>query len=178
MRSYERRMRTTLWGRIGSPVRVDEEAATADAAGVVLAEDAVYNAIKNHRPLTGNWLRDELDGAGTEVLAGPAFAVRDPAKATGDRTSFDDVRVSESEGRAYGIFGTTADIASGRGSFRLAGMNQTQAAVKEQAVALAQHEITRGRDTFNGTFPRLLDSRVESAAETVRASVCDAVATG
>jgi hypothetical protein len=164
-RGYAFRLRTSIWGRLGSSEQIDSEAVNADAVAALLAGDAAYRRLKHRgREPAENRLTASLAALGIRMLAGPAFAGARSDATTGDRTTFDEVRVSERHGEQYGVVGTLDQIAAGAGEHCFPGLpHEAVDAISGHAAKLARSELGRGRDTFNGSFARLLDWRVESA---------------
>jgi hypothetical protein len=164
-KEYAFRLRTSIWGRLGSSAQIDDEAVNAEAVAALLAEDAAYRPLEKREQVPAeNQLTEWLAELGIRVLAGPAFTGVPPDAATGDRMTFDEVRVSERHGSRHGVLGSVDRIAARAGELSFPALpREAVDAIGARAAELAHAELDRGRDTFNGSFPRLLCSRVESA---------------
>ncbi|HEY5434195.1 MAG TPA: hypothetical protein VIK13_03080 [Candidatus Limnocylindrales bacterium] len=154
--SYARVLDYSAMARIGSAALADGEVARGRAVAAVLQSDADFMAVREKTPLT---VVVDLARFGTEVLAGPRWAVSDASRATSQRASFDEVRVSELGGR-FGAFGPLTRLTPSWG-----GIEPILASrLHERARAAGGDLAARHPDSYNGVLPRLVGSRVESSA--------------
>lgn len=168
LQEFSVRMSDSVLARVGSAARADAHSACAKRASAIVVEDAGFAPVpvRPHQNRSISACAQLLSDLNAELLAGPLWAGAPASFATGDRTSFDTVRVSERRGLPpYGIDGPVASIATGSSTNDWIGLISDQAAeeLRERAVDLARVDVENGTDAYNGYFPRLLGWRVESA---------------
>ena len=163
------RLSATVIARVGDPSHADRHAVVAQRAHSIVAADLGYAppiVLTDDEERVDSGLALLLSSLSAAVLAGPAWAGAPAGFRTGERATFDSVRVSERRGSpAFGVDGTVQQIADSALPGNWGGLlNPGHAeSVAQRASELARADLNRGNDSYNGYFPRLLGWRTECA---------------